>query len=101
MTITVTITVTERKTATSRPENNDLARGKRRVTGHKRREKNVRKQKGGCTQGGRRIRTGRKENVHTSKMKNNGRINVRPIPLLLLVEYGWKYKARESPQWSD
>ena len=65
------------------------------------REKNMRKQKGGCTQAGRRVYTGRKENVHTSKRKNNGRINVRPVPLLLLVEYGWKYKARELPQWSD
>ena len=54
----------KRETVTSRPENNALARGKRCVTGHKRREKDARKQKGGCTQTGRRMRTGRKENVH-------------------------------------
>ena len=94
----MTITVTEKNTATSHPENNDLKRGKGCITEHKRREKNVQKQKGGCAQDGKRMRTGRKENVHTSKRGNNGRINVRPAPLLLLVEYEWKYKARESPQ---
>ena len=98
MTITVTITVTEKKTVTYNPENNDLKREKGCITEHKRREKNVRKQKGGSAQDGKRMRTRKKENVHTSKRKNNGRINVRPVPLLLLVEYGWKYKVRESPQ---
>ena len=70
MTITVTITVTEKKTVTSSPESNDLARGKRRVTGHKRRGEDARKRKGGCTQGGRRIRTGRKENIHKPPAKH-------------------------------
>ena len=48
--MTITVTVSEKKTVTYDTENNDLKRGKGCITEHKRREKNVRKQKGGCAQ---------------------------------------------------
>ncbi len=53
--MTITVTVTEKKTVTYNPENNDLKREKGCITEHKRREKNVRKQKGGCAQDGKRM----------------------------------------------
>lgn len=76
-------------------------RGKGCITEHKRREKNVRKQKGGCAQEKKEDANKEEREYAHLKKKNNGRINVRPVPLLLLVEYEWKYKARELPQWSD
>ena len=50
----------KRETVTSRPESNALKRGKRCITEHKRREKNVRKQKG-------KMCTRRKEDVHEAE----------------------------------
>ena len=59
----------EKKTVTYNQESNALKRGKRRITEHKRREEDVHKQKGGCAQDGKRMRTGRKENMHVLQSK--------------------------------
>ena len=55
--MTITVTVSDKKTATSRPENNALVKGKRRITEHKRRGKE-------CAQAERRMCTRWKKDVH-------------------------------------